>query len=378
MEFITALLGIDGPKTQKAIQKFFSNLFAHDNVTVGEDGMLYHKQKIYSNGILSKPEYNYIPLSGDELSEYGLRLKGSGGRGITVPITPVVQNKSTTWRKDLSNYWANGVNNKPPTSFGTNLRDDSSLWLTDRNFWWDSKNRQPVSPFGTFLKDESGKWILTRNTAWDSKNKTPVAPFSTNVKPEGQKWRKDVENEWSKNTPTLRSNIGVNFDGQNAWNQVKSSWEKWAGTLTTKIGLKTPIVEAKTVTSPAGLEIPTWSIRGYNTLWGAKGGILDKATLIGAGEAGKEALLPLDQNTEWMDTIAAKVRDSLEGYSIDTSVGVDRILARLDAIESELQGSGADTKRQADKPENTYVSIGAKTLRDAVTRQAAADGYSFA
>jgi tape measure domain-containing protein len=32
----------------------------------------------------------------------------------------------------------------------------------------------------------------------------------------------------------------------------------------------------------------------FHVKWGAKGGILDRATLIGAGEAGKEALLPLE------------------------------------------------------------------------------------
>lgn len=49
--------------------------------------------------------------------------------------------------------------------------------------------------------------------------------------------------------------------------------------------------------------------------WYAKGGILDGAqifgrmgsTLLGGGERGREAVLPLEQNTDWMDTIAEKV-----------------------------------------------------------------------
>ena len=43
--------------------------------------------------------------------------------------------------------------------------------------------------------------------------------------------------------------------------------------------------------------------------WGAKGGILDAATLIGAGEAGKEALVPLERNTGWIDLIADGIID---------------------------------------------------------------------
>ena len=80
-----------------------------------------------------------------------------------------------------------------------------------------------------------------------------------------------------------------------------------------------------------------------------------------------------------MDRIATKVRDSLSNTPQNFAFeGVDRVLSRLDEIERILINVDDSTRRQADKPENTYVSIGAKTLRDAVARQAAADGYSFA
>ena len=43
--------------------------------------------------------------------------------------------------------------------------------------------------------------------------------------------------------------------------------------------------------------------------WAARGGVIDSSTLIGigAGEAGKEALLPLERNTGWADIIADKI-----------------------------------------------------------------------
>lgn len=49
--------------------------------------------------------------------------------------------------------------------------------------------------------------------------------------------------------------------------------------------------------------------------WFARGGILDGAqifgrmgsTLLGGGEAGREAVLPLDRNTDWMDQVAERV-----------------------------------------------------------------------
>lgn len=63
--------------------------------------------------------------------------------------------------------------------------------------------------------------------------------------------------------------------------------------------------------------------------WYARGGILDGAqifgrmgnTLLGGGEAGREAVLPLDRNTEWMDQIAERVV-SLLGFLSDGDVNV--------------------------------------------------------
>ena len=70
--------------------------------------------------------------------------------------------------------------------------------------------------------------------------------------------------------------------------------------------IKLPHFNVSAGSPPYGLgglgEKPSFSIT-----WGAKGGIIDGASLIGAGEAGREALLPLDRNTEWMDDLADKI-----------------------------------------------------------------------
>ena len=43
--------------------------------------------------------------------------------------------------------------------------------------------------------------------------------------------------------------------------------------------------------------------------WYARGGIVDGATLIGAGEAGKEAIVPLERNTQWVTMVANELAD---------------------------------------------------------------------
>lgn len=57
----------------------------------------------------------------------------------------------------------------------------------------------------------------------------------------------------------------------------------------------------------------------------ANGGITTGATLAEIGEAGREAVLPLDRNTDWMDALADKIADRMPatGGSVDASLILD-------------------------------------------------------
>lgn len=67
--------------------------------------------------------------------------------------------------------------------------------------------------------------------------------------------------------------------------------------------------------------------------WFAKGGILDGAqifgrmgsTLLGGGERGREAILPLDTNTGWMDVLANRIAQTIstEGGDVNVTVHLD-------------------------------------------------------
>lgn len=54
------------------------------------------------------------------------------------------------------------------------------------------------------------------------------------------------------------------------------------------------------------------AIPHFGVQWYAKGGIVDGATLIGAGEQGKEAIIPLERNTEWIRKVALELLDAME------------------------------------------------------------------
>lgn len=77
--------------------------------------------------------------------------------------------------------------------------------------------------------------------------------------------------------------------------------------------------------SPAGWALQKFlgisSIPHLSVSWYAKGGIVDGATLIGAGEAGKEAIIPLERNTEWISKVAKQLKEDLvpaKGFRVDT------------------------------------------------------------
>ena len=81
----------------------------------------------------------------------------------------------------------------------------------------------------------------------------------------------------------------------------------------------------------------------------AKGGIIDEPTLAMVGEAGKEAVVPLENNTEWMKTVAKGISAELGDTNTTSTQPVevvlqvrDRELGRLviDSINQLQRQSG--------------------------------------
>lgn len=154
-------------------------------------------------------------------------------------------------------------------------------------------------------------------------------------------------------------------------------WTQLQGRITEKInGLKTSVTEAAGKIKGAfnfswslpKLKVPhlsvSWQDAGglskffgisaiphLSVQWYAKGGILDGAqifgrmgsSLLGGGEAGKEAVLPLDRNTEWMDRIADRVVSRL-GTSGDVNVTIPLVLDGKILVKYVVQGLRAQAK----------------------------------
>ena len=66
----------------------------------------------------------------------------------------------------------------------------------------------------------------------------------------------------------------------------------------------------------------------------ARGGIIDSPTIAMVGEAGKEAVMPLERNTSWINQLADKLADKIGGNNSNpiqliVKIGEDTILDKF-------------------------------------------------
>ena len=104
-----------------------------------------------------------------------------------------------------------------------------------------------------------------------------------------------------------------------------------------------------------GFNIPTLSSVSLPRL--AMGGIVDKATPLIAGEAGKEAIVPLENNTGWMDKLGARLGEII-------SVNIMGVLENAQTTAGEMIVK-------------TFVQIDGKTIVEQTDKYRGRQGYSM-
>ena len=139
-------------------------------------------------------------------------------------------------------------------------------------------------------------------------------------------WAKNVGTNISETARTIATNWG---------NAISSAWENFKDFMSatgTKISKFWKKHKATIISTAVAVGIPAIAIAlapytGGGSLAAvalAKGGIVPHATTALIGEKGKEAVLPLENNTEWMDILTDKIlmriANSGGGYSGNTEV----------------------------------------------------------
>lgn len=136
-------------------------------------------------------------------------------------------------------------------------------------------------------------------------------------------------NEAREKISAFKDKVRESFD--NIKEKAQAMWDKIKEIFSFKWQLphiKLPHLEV--TWEPAGDLAKFFGINSVPSLgirWYARGGIVNGAHLIGAGEDGKEAIIPLERNTEWINKVADGLLKRLEENQ-------NRIGANISALQN--------------------------------------------
>ncbi|MDD3415480.1 MAG: hypothetical protein PHY47_15970 [Lachnospiraceae bacterium] len=164
--------------------------------------------------------------------------------------------------------------------------------------------------------------------------KTTISTVVTTIKTAISTMLTNVSNTWNTVWTGCKTVVTNIFNG--IWNTIKGVINSILGGIESMAnGVVNGINTVINALNQLHFDIPDWvpgfggKSFGFNigTLSPvtlprlAKGGIIDGATPLIAGEAGREAIVPLENNTGWLDLIAAKISEQINSKFTGTSSG---------------------------------------------------------
>lgn len=292
------------------IVKSFKKVFNFDKTKELWDEAIQHFKDAFDG------EGEWYEIGGDIVRGIMKGIRGAFSF-ITEPICDFF-NEVTQWLKDVFGIASPAKKMKP---IGKDiLRGVVAGFTGSFGDMWEA-----IKEFGKKVKEK------LRN-AWDNateKIKDKSVKFSAKVETTVG-WVKEKWNALAREFKNKTSNFGVAVKTTTSW--VKSKWSELSGAfknktadfkvkLSTKVGsiknfIKDIIDEVNekliaklrfSIKAPSWLGGGTWGWSAPKIPYLAKGGIVDKATLSIIGEAGKEAVMPLENNTGWIDNLAGQI-----------------------------------------------------------------------
>lgn len=211
--------------------------------------------------------YNSGRISAEEARDY-----------ISRAMANMSQDSRKTFVEDLPSNLQTGLNPSKYESWGKRLKN----WFS--NLWGDIKGI--FKPVAEFFKDIWGKAFNAVKNVF-----APIADFFGNI------WG-EIKDKFSN----LGTSIGnaISSSVKSGINGIISLIER---TINTAIGLINGAIRLINL-------LPGVNVGYVQKLYMprlAKGGIIDSATIAMVGEQGKEAVVPLENNTEWMDKLADRL-----------------------------------------------------------------------
>lgn len=203
----------------------------------------------------------------------------------------------STIKDSLKNTWDNTV----------------AQWLNDIQSWWNNS----VAPWFTIEKwktvasgikdgikskwDETvGQWTADIQSWWNSS----VVPWFT------------VE-KWQSVAGGIKTGLENAFN--NAISGLKNIWNNFASWLNSKLSFTIPPISIMGQTLYGGGTVQLGKLPTF-----AKGGVVNSPTLGIFGESGREAIMPLENNTGWITTLANDITSRMGNVKIDIMPDVSK------------------------------------------------------
>lgn len=272
----------------------------------------------------------HSPSQNKEINSLGENIMLGIFAGLTKPLADAAGWVKTNIFTPLSEGFNKvfGKDGVFATFFSSNKETASVDFQANMTSWKDSlKNKVTAfqANFSTWkdsLKNKVTAFKANFST-WKDSLKNKVTAFKANF----TTWKDSL----TKKTTSFKANMTTWKDklGNKSLTFSANVKKGWTGSIASKLGISS-------ITSKLNMQLPKividWGTvtalgktfrypKGFDIKWNAMGAILNGAqifgrvgnTFLGGGEAGREAVLPLDRNTWWMDKIADRVAFRVAG-----------------------------------------------------------------
>lgn len=205
----------------------------------------------------------------------------------------------------------------------------STLWSEFSASW----GTPGVGIINTLVNAASSLWGHFRS-GWGSRG---VGIINTLVNGASTLWSR-FRSSWG--SPVVSIVNTLKNSAETLWSQFRRGWS--GKTLSMKLTFNTAISGVKRAVCTA-LGLTGWPSISF----AARGGVFRNATLTMLGEAGTEAVVPLENNTEWMEVMAGKLQERM---GVSGSITVPVYIGGEKLGEAVVDSINAITRRTGVSP----------------------------
>ena len=206
----------------------------------------------------------------------------------------------------------------------TNALAEANTWLGEKFQSGRDKVNSAFEKVGSWFGDRWNdiKDGVTEADTWfgekfESAKEKAQNPFQSIGSWFGDRW-KDIQDAL-KEIPNWFKNL-FNDAMDNAKSAVQSGVDALKSIFDFEWHL--PKLELPHINITGGFSLNPPSFPSFNLSWYARGGVFNSPSIIGVGEAGQEAVMPLERNTGWISILAQKLAERMPvnnapaGYSL--------------------------------------------------------------